>query len=114
MRAINVAVVPSSFITLFMALALGSLAASVLALFRWQAPASAWLLSGGLIYLVGVFGVTTLVNVPLNDRLAAALPEALGATWRDYLRDWTRWNTFRTAAGVASSLAFSVAFSRSA
>lgn len=112
MQSINIVIMRSSFIALFLALAPAGLTIVVLALLNWQSPASPWLLVGGLLYLVGVFGVTMLFNVPLNDRLAAAKPETLEAVWRTYLHAWSLWNTVRTVMGAASSLSFIVAFSK--
>lgn len=62
----------------------------------------------GLAYLLGVFGVTMVVNVPLNNRLDAADAgsSAGGELWRHYLRRWTAWNHARAvAATVAAALA---------
>jgi len=61
-------------------------------------------LGGGLVYLVGVIGVTITRNVPLNDRLAAvdaSGPEG-AAVWDDYLRRWTLWNHVRTVGALVS------------
>ena len=110
MQRINVVILRSSFMPLFMGLALASLAVIVLAVMRGQTPASPWLLPGGLLYLVGVFGVTAFFNVPLNNELLAATPQTLGGVWANYLQSWTLWNHVRTVAGVGSSLAFIVAF----
>ncbi len=64
----------------------------------------AWILAGAAVYLVGTFGVTMALNVPLNNRLLAAHDKADG--WRDYRRPWTTWNHVRTlAAVVAAALA---------
>lgn len=55
----------------------------------------------GVVYLLGVFGVTVAGNVPLNEALAgmdAASAEAK-ALWQDrYLPRWTLFNTARTVA----------------
>ncbi|MGE0295131.1 DUF1772 domain-containing protein [Pseudonocardia sp.] len=64
---------------------------------------------GALLYLLGVFVVTSVVNVPLNNRLDAGDPaSAQGAQlWAHYLRRWTAWNHVRTVAGTgAAVLAF--------
>lgn len=93
--------------SLFMALFLGStLAAAMLvglSLFDGNTPYAMPTLVGGVIYLLGMFGVTMVWNVPLNNALAAAegTPEA-EATWTRYLRVWTRWNHVRTLASLAA------------
>lgn len=58
--------------------------------------------AGCSLYVVGVFGVTAAVNVPMNDALAAfpgGSPEA-AEYWTVYLERWTRWNTVRSVLGV--------------
>jgi uncharacterized membrane protein len=112
MQSINVVIVRSSFIPLFMGVALVSLVTLVYTWLGGSTPASPWFLAGALLYLVGVFGVTLVFNVPLNNRLAAASSETLPSIWANYLRVWTFWNTIRTGAGMASSLAFIVAFGK--
>jgi uncharacterized membrane protein len=60
---------------------------------------------GAALYTVGVFALTTGVNVPMNNALDAAdAGSAAGAQlWRDYLRRWTTWNHVRTVAGAAAT-----------
>ncbi|MFI2363159.1 DUF1772 domain-containing protein [Promicromonospora sp. NPDC019610] len=60
-----------------------------------------WILAAAAVYLVGTFGVTMALNVPLNNRLLAAHDKAAG--WRAYWRPWTAWNHVRTLAGVAAT-----------
>lgn len=64
---------------------------------------SAWSFGGAaVIYLVGAFVVTMLVNVPMNEALAAvgtpADPGAAQAVWQDYSAPWQFWNQLRTLA----------------
>jgi uncharacterized membrane protein len=42
------------------------------------------------IYVLGMFAVTMVLNVPLNDALAAADPSSSegAALWARYLKDW--------------------------
>jgi uncharacterized membrane protein len=61
----------------------------------------AWVLAAAAVYLVGTFGVTMALNVPLNNRLLAAHDKAAG--WRAYWRPWTTWNHVRTFAGVVAT-----------
>ena len=67
-----------------------------------------WLVLGALLYLAGSIGVTMLCNVPRNDLLAVLAPTEPDAAriWADYVRDWTFWNTVRTAASLASGASF--------
>ena len=57
------------------------------------------------IYALGVFAVTFLVNVPLNEELAAVRPtgDTAASTWTNYERPWTSWNNLRA---LCSSLSF--------
>jgi uncharacterized membrane protein len=61
-----------------------------------------WVLAAAAVYLVGTFGVTAALNVPLNNRLLAAHDKAAG--WRAYRRPWTAWNHVRTFAGVLATV----------
>lgn len=61
----------------------------------------AWILAAAAVYLVGTFGVTMALNVPLNNHLLAAHDKAAG--WRAYRRPWTGWNHVRTLAGVIAT-----------
>jgi uncharacterized membrane protein len=60
---------------------------------------------GAALYVVGTFGVTMAINVPMNVELDAADAGSAGSTavWRRYLRRWTAWNTLRTILGAAAS-----------
>ncbi|WP_447513526.1 hypothetical protein, partial [Clostridioides difficile] len=63
MNAINVDILRSSFLPLFLAttVAAGLLAAA--GALRWGEPGSLAMLAGGTLYLLGMFGVTMLFNV---------------------------------------------------
>jgi len=111
MNSINVEIVKSTFMPLFLGTTLTAAAAVVLAFLRWGEPGSMVMLAGGAIYVVGMFLVTMICNVPLNDALAAVdLSSAEGASlWARYLREWTFWNHARTAASIGSTILFVVA-----
>ena len=81
---------------------------AAIALFRWGEPGTVAMLAGGLIYVLGMFVLTIVFNVPLNDALAAADPSrpAGAALWARYLKDWTFWNHVRTAASLIASALF--------
>ncbi|UPT93438.1 DUF1772 domain-containing protein [Bradyrhizobium barranii subsp. apii] len=57
------------------------------------------------LYVIGMFVVTMVFNVPLNNALAALQPSApeAGAVWAAYLKDWTFWNHVRMVASVVAS-----------
>ncbi|MGO4843669.1 anthrone oxygenase family protein, partial [Rhizobiaceae sp. 2RAB30] len=58
--------------------------------------------------VAGMFGVTMVFNVPLNNALAAADPASAegGDVWSRYQRDWTLWNTIRTVASIGAWVCF--------
>ena len=108
MNAINTEIVRSLFMPFFLGTTLSSLALAILALFRLDTPAAAAIIAGGLIYVVGMFVVTAVFNVPLNNALAAVDPasaEAAGV-WARYLNDWTLWNHARTISSIVASALF--------
>jgi uncharacterized membrane protein len=104
MNAINTAIVQSLFLPLFLATTLTSLSLVIIPFFRWGDPGSIIMVAGGLLYVIGMFVVTMVFNVPLNDALAAVDPAGSEARslWQGYLRNWTMWNHVRT---VSSTLA---------
>ena len=106
MQSINSVILGSAFMPMFFGTSLVSLALAFLAVLDWQGPASGLALAAGAIYVAGMFGVTALRNVPLNnelDRADLTQPEGL-ATWQSYLTDWTRWNHVRTVASTVAAL----------
>jgi uncharacterized membrane protein len=105
MNAINSTILRSLFMPFFFGTTLTSLALAVAALFRWSEAGAGAMLAGGIVYVLGMFGVTMAFNVPLNNALAAvdtAAPEA-AQVWARYLRDWTFWNHVRTIACIAAA-----------
>ena len=88
MNAINVDIVRSPFMPLFLVTTLMALALVVLALFDREQPGAMLAVAGGVLYVVGMFAVTMAVNVPLNDALAAADPSTAqgAALWTRYVR----------------------------
>ncbi|MBM7113686.1 DUF1772 domain-containing protein [Archangium primigenium] len=100
MNAINVEIVRSLFMPVFLGTTVAGAVLAGLALMRWGEPGALPMLLGGLLQVLGMFAVTVAFNVPLNNALAAVAPtSAEGATlWARYLEDWTRWNHVRTLA----------------
>lgn len=94
MRAVNAAVLNPLFLGVFVGTAVVC-AVLVVAVAVVGGPVTAAV--AGVLYLVGVLGVTVAVNVPLNEALAARRVD-----WADYLRRWGRWNHARTAAATAA------------
>lgn len=109
MQGINDVVVNPAFALFFFGaplLCLGSIARALR-----RRDRLAWLdLVAGAVYLVGVFGVTVAVSVPLNDELARldpTVPEQARAM-TTYIADWTVWNHVRTVTGLLAFGLFAV------
>jgi uncharacterized membrane protein len=114
MQAINVTVINPWFFTAFFGPAAVGAGLAVVALAGWGGTggaATAWLVAGAAVYVVGCIAVTALGNVPLNDALAAVDPvSADGAElWRHYLPRWSLWNHVRTVACAVATAAFALA-----
>jgi len=111
MNAINVEIVRSLFMPLFLATTLSSAALAGLAIVRWSEAGAIAMLVGGVLYVIGMFVVTAVFNVPLNDALAAVDPNsgAAATLWTRYLSGWTFWNHVRTIASTAACALFIVA-----
>lgn len=71
MNSINIEIVKSFFMPLFLGTTLAGVALVFFAIFRWGEAGAMAMLAGGLIYVLGMFVVTMMFNVPLNDALAA-------------------------------------------
>jgi uncharacterized membrane protein len=61
---------------------------------------------GSVLYVVGTFGVTMAINVPMNNAVDALDPTSDdgGTYWRTYLRRWTAWNHLRALLGTTASV----------
>ncbi|ANL70574.1 hypothetical protein AMC83_CH00540 [Rhizobium phaseoli] len=108
MNSINVTIVRSPFMALFVPTAILCLVITVLAVINWRGGASALMLAGAALYVVASFLSTIIFNVPMNDALEKVRgsgPEAI-ALWSTYLKDWTWWNHVRTVASLLASVAF--------
>ena len=107
MNAINKVIVQSIFLPVFMGSTATCLLLALLGLFRWNEAGAPLMIAGGLLYVIGMFVVTVIFNVPLNNALMGANPASPEgqALWTRYLSDWTWWNHVRT---MTSTLAFAL------
>jgi uncharacterized membrane protein len=80
----------------------------VLGLLQWGEPGALAIAAGGVIYVLGMFVVTMVFNVPLNNALARSEPMSADTAplWARYLKDWRAWNHLRTVASTAASAFF--------
>ncbi|WP_411032588.1 DUF1772 domain-containing protein [Shinella sp. BYT-45] len=111
MNAINAVIQNPWFFSAFFGGALLSLALAVIG-FMQGGSGGMSAAAGGIVFLAAVIGVTIVVNVPLNDALAAApvgSPEQ-AALWQRYLAVWTMWNHVRTFGSLAATGLFALTF----
>ncbi len=104
------------FSSVFMVLLLGMSALSPLlvgyAYLRLAGPVSALLMTGGAIYLAGVFAVTLVFNVPMNNHLDGKeySSDEAATYWKNsYMPRWTFWNYVRAIAAAAAAICYLVA-----
>lgn len=67
---------------------------------------STFLIIASVIYTIGVFGITVICNVPLNERLAgfdihAASGSQLNEMRIQFEASWNKWHQIRTIASIA-------------
>lgn len=105
MQAINTRILRSSAMAVWFGTVLIGIAAAVFAENR------AFAIAGASLYAVAALPITGLGNVPLNEALDDADPDAAGAAdiWAAYSRAWGRWNALRTLLLVVASGAFVLA-----
>lgn len=108
MQSINVTAVRPAFLTALFGTAAVCVAVALGASTVWGEPDGALLLAGSGLYLLGNVAVTGAANVPLNDALATADPQAAGTDrqWAGYVRGWSRWNHVRTVTALGASALF--------
>lgn len=105
MQHINVTVMRTEFIVSFIALAPLS---ALFALYGWTALSGLernLIIAAGLVYVLSVFLVTILGNVPMNNNLAKLSFDSPGARnyWGKYLKQWTWLNHIRTIGSIVTA-----------
>jgi uncharacterized membrane protein len=107
MQEINVTVINRWFMTALFGTGVACLAVIVVALADWEGSYGPYLVIAGALYVVGSVAVTMAFNVPRNEALARVDPRSPeGAdVWSRYLVEWTRWNSVRTVACLATTAA---------
>ena len=104
MNAFNKAIENPLFLSLFTGTGLVCAAIAVATPFA-DHSGGALRIAGGALFAVGLFGLTMVVNVPMNNHLMTLDPTAAGSAkeWADYVSHWTAANNVRTVAGLASA-----------
>ncbi len=111
MQSVNIVVLNPVFLSVFVGTAAVCAVEGGAAVLRWQEPGSVYRLAGGLLYLLGCFGVTLAFNVPRNEALARVKrsdPDS-ARLWAGYVSSWTAWNHVRTVAAAAGAAVFCLA-----
>ncbi len=108
MQQLNRTVFRSVFLTTFLALVPATLAMAGYAWFQLSGPAQTLIIAGAVIYLLAVFVVTVVGNVPMNQRLDVMTHTSAEARryWVVYGRVWTRWNHVRTVGSALAAACF--------
>jgi len=107
MQSINLRAERPPFGLAILAPFFASVGLAIAALVNWSA-ASPWVLAGAALYILVGLGVTAVVNVPLNNRLART-SGLDAATWAAFERPWVRANHVRSVGALLASAAFVVA-----
>jgi uncharacterized membrane protein len=107
MQEINVTVINAWFMTALFGTGVACLAVIVVTLAEWESSYGPYLVAAGAVYVVGTVVVTMALNVPRNEALARVEPGGGegDAVWGRYLVEWTRWNSVRTFASLATTAA---------
>lgn len=111
MQLINRKVYKTVFLTLLLGLMPLTLGFAVYSYLNIIGSPKTWIICGAFIYLVFVFLVTMLGNVPMNTRLDGMnyLAADTATYWENYGRVWTNWNHIRTLGSIATSVCFLIA-----
>lgn len=116
MQAINDVIVNPVFLFVF----LGAAVFLPIAAFQQRGRRKSLLWMAAALYIVGVLGITSVCNVPLNDTLAkvpvsGASAEQLQAAREHFAGPWNMWHTIRTYIGIiATGIAIAACLRRDA
>ncbi len=108
MQNINVAVYRSIFMVVFISLVPLSIATTIWSIVTVGWSGSLFVGVGTLLYVFGMFIMTGMGNVPLNESLKqvdTSHQEVVGA-WKNYYKRWTRLNTLRCIFGIAAGVSW--------
>ena len=108
MQRINETIINPIFLIFFMGTPVLCLIIVVVAVLELGAPGHAYFLAGGVVYLLGPFGITMLFNVPLNNKLAGIAHTESAEAWPLYQKKWQQWNHIRTYMGILSVLSLAL------
>jgi len=106
MQSINIVVRNAVFFPAFFGMPVAALVAAGLWRVQGLHNVALLLALAAIVYLIGTFLVTILLNVPMNERLArTTIPAEVSAArtiWDNYSMPWTLWKHVRTIASFAA------------
>lgn len=107
MNAINTEIVKTLFMPIFFGSTVLYCVALISEFLTGFTNNSVWLVLAAAFYLVGMFLVTLLGNVPMNKKLQAkaADEQQLTQYWPIYLTQWTKLNHLRTFSCILACTA---------
>lgn len=108
MQNINVGVYRSMFMVVFMSLVPMAIATAIWSVVALGWGSSVFVVAGALLYILGMFMMTGMGNVPLNESLKRidANHQEAEAAWKTYYTRWTRLNTLRCVFGVLAGVSW--------
>ena len=111
MQAITMAIKKPVFLVVFFGTAVLCAVLAGTALLHRVAPGSCYLLAGTLFFLMGTFPVTMMRNLPLNNQLAAVVPDLKEGRdlWKRFQSSWGMWNHIRTITTLLACAALIMA-----
>lgn len=104
MHSINRLILRSAFLPLFFGSTAFCGILFIVAVFDMARTRAVPALLGSGIYVAGMFVITVVRNVPLNNALEAMPADSADADamWRRYMREWVRWNHIRTVSCIVA------------
>lgn len=110
MNKINTVILKSLFLPIFVGTTVAYVGLLVWSLLNWQGEPSLWVVIAAIAYVFGMFVVTVVGNVPLNNQLqqSADSESKLIETWQLYLKQWTRFNHIRTISCIGAGFSLNI------
>ncbi len=104
MNKINTVIIKSLFLPMFIGTTVTHAGLLVWSLINWQGEPSLWVVIAAITLVLGMFVVTVIGNVPLNNQLQQSVDtdSKLVETWQLYLKQWTRFNHLRTISCISA------------
>lgn len=111
MNQINVVILKTIFLPIFFGTSLWYVGLIAWHTLHWQGMRSMLIIVAACCYIIGMFFVTALGNVPMNNQLQANAnnPAALMQYWQTYRRQWTALNHVRMMTCVVSCALLTIA-----